>query len=331
VSSITPSTPTSAKRRFGAVAVLAATAALLAACGSSSSGSSGSEGTGGAGGSVSSGGAPGTNAAAGFRPVTGKVASVGGAGARVSTTSGMTNVAFASSTRFTLISAISRSALKVGDCISATSGSTGDATSSTNSTIKATSITVTSGTACSQTRSFGRGSGGFTPPAGAPRGGEGFSGGLPPGAGSANGTTGSNPQRLRAHFGGAAGTITAVSATTIEVNSQFPRVLGSSTKAGSTPTKVTVTTTASTTYRNRSTATAAAVSTGKCLTAVGQKTGSGVVDAFMVTVSSPTNGSCTLTAEGAGSGFGGGFGGGFGEGPGGAQPGGAQPGGTTNG
>jgi hypothetical protein len=100
------------------------------------------------------------------------------------------------------------------------------------------------------------------------------------------------PGSPTAGFGGTLGTVTAVSGSTIVVKP----VLGSQGN-------VTVHTTSATTFRKQQSAAASDVTTGRCLTAVGRKSGS-VVDAYSVTISSPVNGRCTAAAGGFG-GFGG--------------------------
>jgi len=289
---------TGGKRRLATVAVIGASAAVLAACGSGSTG--GNSGGGGAS------DAP-TGSAAGFAPVTGKVVSTGSSGARVSTTSGKTDVAFASTTRFTTLATIDKAALKVGQCVTVSSSST----TSSATAITATTITVTSNTACSTARSFGRpGTGNGGPPSGgsvasgAP-GGEGFpggtsgSGGLPDGTPPTGGASGSGNR-----VGGfpRAGTITSISGSTITIKSLVRGVAGGSSSPSTG--HVTVTTSGSTTLRRSVTGSKSDVVTGTCLTAIGQKTSGGVVDAFSVTVSSPSDGTCTASTSGFGGGFG---------------------------
>jgi hypothetical protein len=110
------------------------------------------------------------------------------------------------------------------------------------------------------------------------------------------------------------GTVTAISGATLTVKPAF----------GTTTTKTTVTTTSATTYSSRATGKASDVTTGKCLTAIGQTVKS-IVDAVIATVSDPVNGKCVAVAAFGGGGFGGGRG--FG-GPAGAGNGGP---GTVNG
>ena len=70
-------------------------------------------------------------------------------------------------------------------------------------------------------------------------------------------------------------------------------------------------------YRKETTATATDVTTGRCISAFGQRAGS-VVDALSVTITAPTGGECKVIATGPGPG---GFGGGHA----------GAPGGTTDG
>lgn len=281
---------TTSLRGPGAIVVVAALGVTLAACGGgSSSPSSGST-------DPSASSTPGPQGLpANFSSVSGKVTAVASkhAAVKVHTSSGTTTVAFGSVTRFTRRSASSRAALAKGDCVTVAGGN-GSATAS----VTATSVTVTSTSGCPSggVRRFGGPSGQ------APFGGGSSTGpfiqrfGQRPGTGPSaspfprpSGSPGfrGGPGTIRASMG----TVQSVSASSFVIK---PPV-------GSTP--VTVHTTSSTTYSTATNVTATDVATGDCVAAVGTKSNS-VVDAFSVTISQPSNGSCPRQpAIGPGFGF----------------------------
>lgn len=102
------------------------------------------------------------------------------------------------------------------------------------------------------------------------------------------------------NFGGAFGSVTAVTATGFTVHGQA--------RATGAATDTTVTVSSSTTYTKSESATAGALTVGACAAAQGTTDDTGAVTARTITVSKPVNGACT-------SGFGGGRrGGGYGGG-----------------
>lgn len=282
---------TSIRRRLIGIAMIAATVSVLAACGSSSS-----SGGGGASTTTESNGNRQPSAAFRGSSVSGTIKSVGSAGVAVKTSTGTSNVAFGTTTRFTTVSDASRSDVKSGDCISA--GSKDGSFGATELT--ATSISITSTSSCQD--GFGGGFGGGAPrgglPSGVPTGvPTGAPTGLPPQGGSTTGgaPTGTPPSgapgggfggRGPGGFGGALGTVTSVSGSTIVIKS----VSGS---------KTTITTTDNTTYSSRSTGKASDAMTGKCLSAFGQTSGT-TLDAATVTISSPSGGKCQADTAGFG-------------------------------
>lgn len=285
---------------------LALTALVVAGCGSAN----GAAKTAAAAPSGSRGGL------GGFTAASGKATAVSSSGVKVATSSGTTVVAWASSTRFTKVATGSRSSVAVGDCVTINSGGRRSRSSSTppspssTAAVTAAIVTVTGTSTCAARSGFaGRGAGGVRPsgapttrpttrPTGAP-------GGIGRGGGGFNGFA-----------AGAIGTVTSSSGSTIVLKTQG---FGSTAAASRT-----VTTTAATTYRVSSTATSAAVTTGKCVAAVGSKATDGTLDAQSITISTPAGGTCTAT------GVAGGFGGGFPGGAPGRQGGGAPPQGPSN-
>jgi hypothetical protein len=273
-----------ARRSLTGVTVIAASALLLAACGSNSSGGTGAVTT-------SNGNPP--DAAYRMSTVNGKIASVGADGVAVTTTSGTSNVAFGSATRFTTVATASRSDVKAGDCIAVTSKNGGFGATA----VTATTVSITGTTKCpTMTQRTDGLPGGGMPPGGEvpggdapPQGGEFGSGTSAPNSGGPTGTPPTGTPRRA--FGGAAGTVTSVSNSAINITS-----------ANGTPT--TVTTTSDTTYSTRKSGTVSDATAGRCLAAFGQKSGT-TLDAATVTISTPTNGKCATVTPGMG-GFGGG-------------------------
>jgi hypothetical protein len=290
----------SSSRRAMSGAGLALTALAVAACGGGSNSTASTAGT------PSPSASPGAGFNANFGAVSGKILSISSAGAAVQSTSATTTVAWASSTQFSKVSAVTLSSLAKGDCVTvATGAKPGTAAAKT---ITATSVSVTSTSGCSQ-RGGGFGRGGFpggngTPPSGAPGGGTTSPSPQPTGSPGSRGGFGRGgfPGRGGRGFGGTLGTIASISNSSFVVKSAF----------GST--NVSVKTTSSTTFTATSTATSAAIVTGQCASAIGSKTSNGTIDARTITISSPQNGKCTNTGIGGfpGGGFGGGFGGGRG-------------------
>jgi hypothetical protein len=273
------------------------TALVVAACG----GGSGSSPS--AGGTPSASTSPGAGFAANFGTVSGKILSISAAGAAVQSTNGTTTIAWATSTQFSKVSAVSLSSLAKGDCVTVATGAKSAAAAATK--ITATTVSVTSTSGCTQRGGFGGGGfpGGGTPPSGSAGGSSSSPRPFPTGSPGSRGGFGGGgfPGRGRG-FGGTFGTIASISKSSFVVTSVF----------GSTTVKVK--TTSSTTFTTTSSTTSAAIVTGQCASAIGTKTSNGTIDARTITISSPQNGKCANTGFG---GFPGGFGGGFGGGRGG--------------
>jgi len=281
-------------RQLVGLPVLAACAIALAACGGGSSTTSATTKTGGA--------APTTGpAATGGRTIPGAfgtLAAIDGTSLEVQNPeSGQTTVTYTPTTAFSQTVTASLADVTVGSCISAfgkpPSGSTSSTSSSaTPATVTATTVTITPASSTGCTRS-GAGRGGF---AGFDRKRPAGFDGKPPAAvhfpkGSHKGFAG---------FGGAFGTVTAVSGSTVTVQETNP----STKKVES----VTVTVTSSTRFSQTEAATPSALAVGQCVRAIGPANDTGAVTASSISLS-------TAGPDGCSAGFGfGGVGGGSGGG-----------------
>lgn len=233
----------------------------------------------------------------------GTIAAVNGTTLEVqNATTGQTAVTYSPSTTIRQISDTSVTAVTVGVCISAFGKPTSTTSSATpfGEPITATTVSITQPTNGTCARGGFGGPGGGTPGTGSrPAGGFGGYGGGTRGTGTrpAGGFRGGS-------FGAASGQVTAVSGSTLTVDETNPQTQKSS--------SVTVTVTGTTTFTTTATATAGAIAVGQCARAFGTADSTGAIAATSLTVSAPTNGSCTT-------GFG--FRGGFGGAPGGAAAG----------
>ena len=288
-------------RRLAVLGAVGAAGLAFAACGGSSGASTGSTAPRGNG----SGGSAGSSTTPSSLPgASGTIASVSGATIEVQNDqTGQTTVTYTPTTTIRQTSATTAAAVTVGSCITAFGkpSSTASAKSSSNGPVTATTVSVSqpvSGT-CDR-GGFGGGArpGGFP---GRPAGAEG--GGTPNGNGSGGGsfTPPSGRSFRGGNFGGASGLVTAVAGSTVTVSETNPRTKKT--------TSVVVTLSSTATFTTTQTATSAAIVVGQCARAVGTAGSTGAVTATSLTVSAPTNGSCTT-------GFG--FRGGAGGGPGGA-------------
>lgn len=270
-------------KALATVALAGGLAASLTACGSSTPASTAANANSQSGGTQSGTG----GGFAGRLPgVNGLVAAVTGSTAQVQSASAQTSVTWTASTTFTDEVKVTKSALKVGECVQA-SRAPSASSSSSSTTLAAASVRImsTSG-GCTTLRQ-----GTVNRPSGAPTN-------LP------GGQTGTRPR-------GTFGTFAAIGVVTSLTSSGFvvkPVALGSSTGTAA----VTVTTSSSTTYTQTQKADASAVKAGICMSANGTTDSTGAVTASRITLSQPTNGVCTQTR------FGGGFRGGA---PGGGFPG----------
>jgi hypothetical protein len=226
-----------------------------------------------------------------FDAVSGKVIAASATSASVQQTSGPASVVFGSATRFTATTSTSRSALADGDCVmvaGAAASSGGGPRASVGSppsvptTLTARTVTVTSRSGCQREANFPDRGRRFT---GTPRAG-GFP---PPTARSFTGTppaggfgAGRGPGSFRGRVGrGVLGTVSSIDAHSFVVTAAF-----------GTGAKTTVKTTSATTYAATDPATAANVTKGACLNAVGSIDVSGVLQARSVAISPPVNGEC---------------------------------------
>jgi len=250
-------------------------------------------------GTKASAGTNGQPGSPGFSIAIGRVSGVGSAGATVKTSAGSKKVAFGTITTFTLTSSTTRSGVAVGDCVQVTP--TGDSRSSppsarptaspltrpsAPSAVKASEVTITSTSKCAAP-SFKRSRSGGPPGGFTTEGGGAGTIPMPTGSPGAGGA----PPNFSGGGLGVAGTVTAVTGSTITVKSQF----GSGT--------TTVTTTASTSYSVTNSTKAASVKSGQCLLAIGDTASDGTLDAQAVSLSSPVNGSCPSRTRGLIGGF----------------------------
>jgi len=264
-------------RRFASVgAGLAALGMLVAGCGGSSPASQ-----------VTS------QSAQSFDVVSGSVLAATATGASVQSASGPASIAYSSITRFTKTSTTQRSSLAKGDCVTVmpvrpsnagAQATTSGATAEPARTVTAAVVTVTSTSGCQRpngtqfqggpSRGFGFGSGGsgeggapgpnrtgFPQPGGFPSGGPGTA--------------------RRGFFGGAFGTISSITGSTVALTTVFAQ-------GGTT----TVKTTSATVYDETVTATRTQVVAGECVNAFGTTDVSGVLDARSVSITKPVNGAC---------------------------------------
>lgn len=258
-----------------AAAVCGATLLLLgaAACGNAANngGTAGPSSEGGPQGGQQGG--PQDQRAGGMPGAFGKVAAVADHVAQVQGMQGQVAVSWTAATTFTKDVGAALSDVKVGTCVlvlptdQSTSGnSSGGNTPPTAVTAASVRITQPTGGSCSPTRGPGGGDGPQVqgaPPSGAPQGGQ-------------------RPQ-VRG-LGGAAGKVTAVSATGFTVASALP--------GGSSTTAVTVTVGATTTYTTTAQGAASDVKVGVCVQAQGSTDDTGAVTATRIAISAPQDGQC---------------------------------------
>jgi hypothetical protein len=271
-------------RRMQVPAVALGVLVLAAGCASGGGSTAGSAAQTPRGASPTS--AAGASGAAARPGTTGSISAVNPSSIYVQNTqAGQVTVNFTGATTFSQTVPATAAALKVGQCVTATSAST--TSSNGASPAPVTSLTATSVTVTQASGSCTRGAGGnfgglgSARPSGAP--------GFPRPSGSAR--RGNFP---RASFG----TVASVG------NGSF--VITSTRNSKST--KVTVTTTSATTYRQLESATKANLKVELCATAIGATDDTGAIAARSIALSTPA-------ASGCSAGFGGGrFGGGGGTG-----------------
>ncbi|HEY6796370.1 MAG TPA: hypothetical protein VI248_16965, partial [Kineosporiaceae bacterium] len=271
-------------RRRGLVIVAPALVTLLAACGSSGTSTS----SGSAAGSTASAAAGGTAPGQGNRTppgVSGQTVEVSGNTLQVRTADGQTAVQVSSSTRITELKAATSAAVTVGSCLVATGQP--DA-SGAGLTARSVVVAPATGGTCAD-NGFG-GPGGLGGP-GPGRGGPGATGSAGSGAGS--GTPGAGGQG--APVGTAAGTVTAVTPTSITLTGRLrtftrgrpaagARASGSAGRSAGPATTVTVTVSGTTQYTATVVETPSALAVGQCVTAIGPANDIGAVTARSITI-----------------------------------------------
>jgi hypothetical protein len=302
--------PSAFGRTLGIGAGLLAVATLATACGGGSGSSSAAPPASPSASTASPGAGPGGRGQGGARPgTTGTISQVNPTSIFVvqqaggSDAGGQVTVNFGATTTFTKTAAVSASALKVGDCVTASARPAGDGGARPTTTpspaatrptsVAATTVTITSTSGTCTATGFGGGGGnggGGTPnarrsprvrPSGAPSGGNRFGGGF-------------------GGFNAAFGTVSSVTADGFVVSETGFRGGSGGTATPAAPTSVTVTTTAATTYDETASATKAALVVGQCATAVGTMDDTGAVTARTIAVRPPTNGTCSAGFGGFG-------------------------------
>jgi hypothetical protein len=280
-------------RRGVAPFLLGAAAALtLSACGTSGTPTASQSGSPAA--SPSPGAAGGSSPRAAVRgpAASGMIAAVSGSTLQVQNAQvGQVAVTWTAATKFTQQVTLSLGSIKAGDCVTAAA----TAGSPTAASFTATAVTVSQAV-------NGRCFGGFG----------GFGGGAFPSAGSSararprpSGTGSFTRPSGAARTGAfATGSVVSVSGSTIVVASRsFGFGAGASPGASAgTTTNKTVTLTSATKITTVQSATAAAATVGRCLTAQGKADSTGAVAATSIAVTDPVNGQCTSGFGGFGAG-----------------------------
>lgn len=262
-------------RRLVALGAVGAVGIAAAACGGSSVASTTQPSTAPSGGARTPGSVPGAS---------GTIAAVNGATLQVQNAqTGQVAVTYSPTTVIRQTTTATVAAVTVGSCISAfgTPNSTSSTGSPVGGPITASTVSVSQPTNGTCARGGFGGRPGGTPGSGSrPAGGFGGGGGTRPGGGS---------------FGAASGQVTAASGTTVTVDEVNPQTQKT--------TSVTVTLTGTTVFTTTGTATASAIVVGQCARAAGTADQTGTIAATTLTISAPTNGTCS-----AGFGFRGGAG-----------------------
>jgi hypothetical protein len=251
---------------------------------------------------------------------TGKVVAVSGASFTVQGQASTTDVSYTSATTFEKTSTVPITGLQKGECVTiiGTPSTAGGAL-----TARTVTARPSTGASCTAVNGAGGGFAGFgggrSRPSGAPTGrpsgapsGAAGRGGFGRGAGGAGGSF-------------LTGSVVSVTATDLVVDGVERTVsAGAAASPTSSPaaTNVTVAVSSSSTVTQTSAATSGDVAVGSCVTATGQAGAASTTSSTLtlaanrVTLSSPTNGSCSTTFGFGGRGFGGGQGAGQGSGQG---------------
>jgi hypothetical protein len=299
-----PSSPSRTLRYRRGVApfLLGAAAALtLSACGTSGTPTVSPSGTPAASPSAAAAGGSPARAAARGPAASGLIAAVSGSTMQVQNAQvGQVAVAWTAATKFTQQVTLSLGSIKAGDCVTAAA----TAGSPTAASFTATAVTVSQAV---NGRCFG-GLGGFG----------GFGGGGAPSPGASfsprprpSGTRSFARPSGAARTGAfATGSVVSVSGSTIVVASRSfgagasasPAASASPTASAGTTTNKTVTLTSATKITTVRSATAAAATVGRCVTAQGKADSTGTVAATVIAVTDPVNGKCTSGFGGFGTG-----------------------------
>jgi len=278
---------TNTSRRLATVVVGGLAVLTLAACGSGATSTSGGQSAPSGGASARAGERGGQGGVPG---VFGMIVAQSGRTLQVRTSSGQSTVSYTSKTTVTEQKSAKAADAKVGTCAMVGSTDTGSAGSSAGSTITASSVSLSDAVGGSCLGGFGGGnrpsgmpSGGTdgrgTPPSGAPGNG---------GVGASGQPSGARPSLRGAGFGGASGTITAVSGSTLTIEQT----------RGSKRTSVEVTVTGATTFSKQAKTGTDAIGKGKCVFANGKRDSTGALAATAVRLTSAVDGECSFGARG---------------------------------
>lgn len=257
-----------------------AAGAVLAAC---SSGSSGKPSTSPAAATPSA--SPSRSGGAGFRgpAASGIIAEVSSGSIEVqSSSAGQVTVTYTAKTAISDTASTSLSAVKVGSCMLAAAqppSSSSSSSPSTSFTAATVFVSPAAGGKCQVAGGFGggRGPGGTGTPRSFPSG---FPSGFPTGARP----SGARSRGAFGNFERADGKVTAISGSTITVSGTNPRTHATTTYS--------VTVNASTKYTQTLTATARALTVGKCAAANGKTNDTGAVAATSIRITPAVNGTC---------------------------------------
>jgi Domain of unknown function (DUF5666) len=286
-----PSSPsrTLRYRRGAAPFLLGAAAALtLSACGTSGTPTVSPSGSPAANPSAAAAGGSSSRAAARGPAASGLIAAVSGSTLQVQNAqAGQVAVTWTAATKFTQQVTLSLGSIKAGDCVTAAA----TAGSPTAASFTATAVTVSQAV---NGRCFG-GFGGAVPSPGSS-----FQA-RPRPSGTPSFARPSGAARTGAF---ATGSVVSVSSSTIVVASRsFGPGAGASPGASAgTTTNKTVTLTSATKITTVRSATAAAATVGRCVTAQGKADSTGAVAATSIAVTDPVNGQCTSGFGGFGAG-----------------------------
>jgi hypothetical protein len=288
-----PSSPSRTLRsrlRFAPFLLGAAAALTLSACGTSATSTASQSAAATASPSAAAAGGSSPRAAARGPAASGLIAAVSGSTLQVENAQvGQVAVTWTTATKFTQQVTLSLGSIKAGDCVTASAA----AGSPTAASFTATAVTVSQAV---NGRCFG-----------------GFGAGAFPSAGSSfqprprpSGTRSfARPSGGAVRTGAfATGSVVSVSGSTIVVAARTfgPGTGASPSASAGTTTNKTVTLTSATKITTVQSATAAAATVGRCVTAQGTTDSTGAVTATTIAVTDPVNGQCTTGFGGFGAG-----------------------------